>query len=68
MIIFKTTSDTPVALRPHNIVAVEQHPSGPELSAITHILNRNTKKTNILIVKHTVQEVVDALSKFESYY
>ena len=67
MIIFKTPADLPVAIRPSNVVAVEQHPTNPELSAITHIMNRASKKNNVLIVKHTVQEVVDALTKVESW-
>jgi len=67
MIIFKTPADLPVAIRPSNVVAVEQHPSNPEFSAITHIMNRASKKNSVLIVKHTVQEVVDALTKVESW-
>lgn len=67
MIIFKTLKDIPVALRPSNVVAVEQHPDDPNVSVITHILNRNKKKTNMLMVKHSVQEVVDAIGKTESW-
>ena len=62
MIIFTTVKDVQVAIRPHSIHAVEQHPEDPAVSAITYSLT-NRKKTNILFVKHTVQEVVDAITK-----
>lgn len=62
MIIFTTVKDMQVAIRPHSIHAVEQHPDDPAVSAITYSLT-NRKKTNILFVKHTVQEVVDAINK-----
>lgn len=67
MIILKTLNNKPTALRPSAIVAVEEHPENPEISAVIHILNRQSKKTNTLLVKHTVQEVVDALNKVESW-
>lgn len=67
MIILKTLKDTPIALRPSNIVAVEQHPEDPSVSVVMHLLNRQTKKTSSLLVRHTVQEVVDAVSKVESW-
>jgi hypothetical protein len=67
MIIFKTVKDLPVALWPSNVVAVEQHPDDENVSVITHILNRNAKKTNILMVKHSVQEVVEAVNKVNSW-
>lgn len=67
MIILTTTKDMPIALRPNSIVAVEQHPDDPSISAVIHILNRQSKKTNTLLVKHTVQEVVDAIGKTESW-
>ena len=67
MIILTTTKDMPIALRPSGVVAVEQHPDDPSISAVIHILNRQSKKTNTLLVKHTVQEVVDALNKVESW-
>ena len=67
MIILKTLQGKPTALRPTNIVAVEEHPENPEISAVIHILNRQSKKTNTLLVRHTVQEVVDAIGKTESW-
>lgn len=67
MIIFTTVKDIPVALRPNNVLAVEQHPEDAGVSVITHILNRNSKKVNTLFVKHTVKEVVDAMNKMESW-
>ena len=62
MIIFTTVKDVQVALRPHSICAVEEHPEDSKISAITYKL-ANRKKTQILLVKHTVQEVVDAINK-----
>lgn len=67
MIILKTLKDKPAALRPSSIVAVEEHPEDPSVSAVTYILNRQSKKNNTLLVKHTVQEIVDALNKVESW-
>jgi uncharacterized protein YlzI (FlbEa/FlbD family) len=67
MIILKTLNDKSTALRPSGIVAVEEHPETPEISAVIYILNRQSKKTNTIMVKHTVQEVVDALNKVESW-
>ena len=67
MIILKTLDNKPTALRPSAIVAVEEHPENPEISTVIHILNRQSKKINKLLVKHTVQEVVDALNKVESW-
>ena len=67
MIILKTVNNKPTAIRPSAIVAVEEHPENPEISAVIHILNRQSKKTNTLLVRHTVQEVVDALNKMESW-
>lgn len=67
MIILKTVNEKPTALRPSSIVAVEEHPENPEISAVIYILNRQSKKTNTLMVRHTVQEVVDALNKVESW-
>ena len=67
MIILKTLNDKPTALRPSSIVAVEEHPENSEISAVIYILNRQSKKTNTLMVRHTVQEVVDALNKVESW-
>lgn len=68
MIILTTTKNAPIAIRPSSIVAVEQHPDDPSVSAVIHILNRQSKKTNTLLVKHTVQEVVDALTKVEAFF
>lgn len=68
MIIFNSLRGVPVALRASNIMAVEQHPEDAGVSVITHTLNKMSKKTNTLFVKHTVQEVVDALSKTENWY
>ncbi len=67
MIILTTAKGTPAAIRPSNIVAVEQHPEDPAYSAVMHILTRASKKTSTMIVKHTVQEVVDAISKVENF-
>lgn len=68
MIILHTHTGKPVGLRPSHIIAVEEHPEDPSISAVTHTLNHRAKKTNIILVKHTVQEVVDALNKVDSFY
>ena len=67
MIILKTPNDLQVALRAHNIIAVEQHPSQEGCAVITHEVVRG-KKPSLLLVKHTVQEVVDALHKVENSF
>lgn len=67
MIIFKTTSDKQVAISANNVIAVEEHPENPEVSVITHIMNRNSRKTHMLAVKHPIQEVVDAVNKVDSF-
>lgn len=67
MIIFTMDDDTKIAIRPSSVVSVEDCLEDAAMSFIDYVPNRQSKKVKTIRVKHTVQEVVDALNKVESW-
>ena len=63
MIIFTKDNDTQIAIRPLSIVTVETDVEDPFCCFIEYVVNSRNKEPEIVCVKHTVQEVVDAINK-----
>ena len=67
MIIFTRDDNTKIAIRPSSVVSVEDCLYDVTMSCIDYLVNREKKTIESMRVKHTVQEVVDALNKVESW-
>lgn len=68
MIIFTRADESKIAVRPSSIVSVEDCPEDPKMSFLSYVPNRQQDFVDEIRVKHTVQEVVDALHKVEAYF
>lgn len=68
MIIFTRADESKIAIRPSSIVSVEDCPQDPKMSFVSYVPNRQQDSIEEIRVKHTVQEVVDALHKVEVYF
>ena len=67
MIIFTRDDNTKIAIRPSSVVRVEDCLESAAMSFIDYLPNRQKKRVETVCVKHTLQEVVDALNKVESW-
>jgi phage major head subunit gpT-like protein len=67
MIIFTRDNNTKIAIRPSSVVSVEDCLENAAMSFIDYLPNRQKKAVETIRVKHTLQEVVDALNKVESW-
>jgi hypothetical protein len=67
MIIFTRDDNTKIAIRPSSVVSVEDCLEDAAMSFIDYLPNRQKKRVETIRVKHTLQEVVDALNKVESW-
>ena len=67
MIIFTLDDNTKIAIRPSSVVSVEDCLEDAAMCFIDYLPNRQKKSVETIRVKHTLQEVVDALNKVESW-
>jgi hypothetical protein len=68
MIIFTKQDGAQIAIRPSSIVTVETDVEEPSNCFVEYVVNSRNKEPEIVCVKHTVQEVVDALNKINAIW